>query len=112
MNSNCVASITGLAVSHLKSESFRLQAETRNFRSLIKGMVEGKQKQNKLTEARQTQLNHHKACNSHGEFENYTNVAKPTGCQFIEKVKSPCNIFRGKNKQEGQRLYLSQLPYL
>lgn len=40
-NSNCAASRTGLAVSHsISAESFRLQAETRNFQSMIKGMVE------------------------------------------------------------------------
>lgn len=31
-------------------------------------------------------------------FENYTNVAKQTGCPFFGKVKLCCNIFQGKNK--------------
>lgn len=75
-------------------------------------MVERVRKK-KWTEARQTQLNHHKACNGHGELENYANVAKQTGCQFFGKVKSRCNIFQGENKQqEGQRLYLPQLLFL
>lgn len=92
-NSNSAESRISLAVSlSISAESFRFQAETRHFHSMIVGVV--KRKERRHTKESQTQLNHYKTVMwLPWAFENYKIITKQAGwwnhiAQFFFKSKT------------------------